>query len=155
MCFLLVFQKSSSFCRENEILKKKQKNNLDQFLTYKKGNLGPVFNSTAYIYMYRERSLMAQISNNLRKRQIRKNHWQSQDCRGSSLCGSKRKEANWLQDNRFEKLGWTVNELFCQKHTTLRNKGHCPLVWARSRPISQTSWRERGMQHCKLERNTH
>ena len=25
---------------------------MDQFLTYKKGNLGPVFNSTAYIYIY-------------------------------------------------------------------------------------------------------
>ena len=26
--------------------------NLDQFLTYKRPNLGPVFNSTAYIYIY-------------------------------------------------------------------------------------------------------
>ena len=25
---------------------------MDQFLTYKKGNLGPVFNFTAYIYTY-------------------------------------------------------------------------------------------------------
>ena len=25
---------------------------MDQFLTYKKGNLGPVFNFTAYIYVY-------------------------------------------------------------------------------------------------------
>ena len=25
---------------------------MDQFLTYKKGNLGPVFNFTAYIYIY-------------------------------------------------------------------------------------------------------
>ena len=25
---------------------------MDQFLTYKKGNLGPFFNFTAYIYIY-------------------------------------------------------------------------------------------------------
>ena len=25
---------------------------MDQFLTYKKGNLGPVFNFTAFIYIY-------------------------------------------------------------------------------------------------------
>ena len=25
---------------------------MDQILTYKKGNLGPVFNFTAYIYVY-------------------------------------------------------------------------------------------------------
>ena len=25
---------------------------MDQFLAYKKGNLGPVFNFTAYIYIY-------------------------------------------------------------------------------------------------------
>ena len=31
--------------------KKKTKENLDQFLTYRKANLGPVFNFTAYIYM--------------------------------------------------------------------------------------------------------
>ena len=54
LCFLLVFQKSSSFCRENEIFEKKakkQKQKMDQFLTYKKGNLGPIFNFTAHIYM--------------------------------------------------------------------------------------------------------
>ena len=53
-CFLHVFQKSSSFCRENEIFenKKQNKQKIDQFLTYKKGNLGPVFNFTAYIYIY-------------------------------------------------------------------------------------------------------
>ena len=28
---------------------KKKRKNLDQFLTYKKGNLGPIFNSTAYM----------------------------------------------------------------------------------------------------------
>ena len=53
--FLLSFQKSSSFCRENEIFENKNQNKtkkLDQFLTYKKGNLGPVFNFTAYIYIY-------------------------------------------------------------------------------------------------------
>ena len=33
-------------------LKIKSKTKLDQFLTYKKGNLGPVFNFTAYIYIY-------------------------------------------------------------------------------------------------------
>ena len=40
--FLLSFQKSSSFCRENEIFENKNQNKtkkLDQFLTYKKGNL--------------------------------------------------------------------------------------------------------------------
>ena len=54
LLFLLVFQKSSSFCRENESFeKKKQKKQkrMDQFLTYKKGNLGPIFNFTAYIYI--------------------------------------------------------------------------------------------------------
>ena len=58
--FLLVFQKSSSFCRENEIFenkKRKKEKKLDQFLTYKKGNLGPAFNSTAYIYIYAVRLL--------------------------------------------------------------------------------------------------
>ena len=52
--FLIVFQNSSSFCRENEIFENKKQNKtkkLDQFLTYKKGNLGPVFNFTAYIYI--------------------------------------------------------------------------------------------------------
>ena len=52
--FLLVFQKSSSFCRENEIFKNKKAKKtkkLDQFLTLKRANLGPVFNFTAYIYM--------------------------------------------------------------------------------------------------------
>ena len=51
--FLLVFQKSSSFCRENEIFenKKKQKKN-DHFLTLKRANIGPLFNFTAYIYMH-------------------------------------------------------------------------------------------------------
>ena len=56
LLFLCVFQKSSSFCRENKILKnKKQKNTqkkLDQFLTYKKARIGPVFNFTAYIYTH-------------------------------------------------------------------------------------------------------
>ena len=53
--FFAFFQKSSSFCRENEIFEnknQKQTKKLDQFLTYKKGNLGPVFNFTAYIYIY-------------------------------------------------------------------------------------------------------
>ena len=53
--FWLVFQKSSSFCRENEIFenkkKKKQTKKMDQFLTLKRANLGPVFNFTAYIYI--------------------------------------------------------------------------------------------------------
>ena len=52
---LFFFEKSSSFCRENEIFKnkknKKQKK-LDQFLTLEKAKIGPVFNSTAYIYIY-------------------------------------------------------------------------------------------------------
>ena len=53
--FLLFFEKSSSFCRENEIFKNKktkQTKKLDQFLTLEKAKIGPVFNSTAYIYMY-------------------------------------------------------------------------------------------------------
>ena len=53
--FCLFFQKSSSFCRENEIfehkIEKKKEKHLDQFLTYKKANLGPFLNFTAYIYM--------------------------------------------------------------------------------------------------------
>ena len=49
--FLLVFQKSSSFCRENEIFKKKKKQKMDQFLTLKRAKIGPVFNFTAYIYI--------------------------------------------------------------------------------------------------------
>ena len=53
VCFLFVFEKSSSFCRENEIFKnKKNKKNLDQFLTLEKAKIGPVFNSTACIYMF-------------------------------------------------------------------------------------------------------
>ena len=35
---------------ENEIFENKKQKNLDQFLTYKKANLGPVFDFTAYIY---------------------------------------------------------------------------------------------------------
>ena len=51
VAFLLVFQKSSSFCSENEISKK------GPVLTYKKAKFGPVFNCTAYmlyisIYIY-------------------------------------------------------------------------------------------------------
>ena len=53
--FWLVFQKSSSFCRENEIFEnenlKKQKK-LDQFLTLKRAKIGPVFDFTAHIYIY-------------------------------------------------------------------------------------------------------
>ena len=52
---LFFFQKSSSFCRENEIFQKKNKNKkqtkMDQFLTLKRANLGPIFNFTAYIYV--------------------------------------------------------------------------------------------------------
>ena len=52
--FLAFFEKSSSFCRENEIFKntkKEKQKKLDQFLTLEKAKIGPVFNSTAYIYM--------------------------------------------------------------------------------------------------------
>ena len=52
--FLVFFEKSSSFCRENEIFKntkKEKQKKLDQFLTLEKAKIGPVFNSTAYIYM--------------------------------------------------------------------------------------------------------
>ena len=54
MCFGVVFacfQKSSSFCRENEIFEKK-KRKIGPVLTYKKGNLGPIFNFTAYMCIY-------------------------------------------------------------------------------------------------------
>ena len=53
--FFAFFEKSSSFCRENEIFKNKKRQNkkkLDQFLTLEKAKIGPVFNSTAYIYIY-------------------------------------------------------------------------------------------------------
>ena len=52
--FWLVFQTSSSFCRENEIFENKKINNkkMDQFLTLKRANLGPMFNFTACIYIY-------------------------------------------------------------------------------------------------------
>ena len=36
---------------ENEVFKNK-KQKMDQFLTLEKAKIGPVFNSTAYIYMY-------------------------------------------------------------------------------------------------------
>ena len=50
--FLFIFfEKSSSFCRENEILKNKKTKKLDQLLTLEKAKIGPVFNSTAYIYV--------------------------------------------------------------------------------------------------------
>ena len=55
--FWLVFQKSSSFCRENEIVENKnlkKTKKLDQFLTLKRAKIGPVFNFTAYIYIYME-----------------------------------------------------------------------------------------------------
>ena len=55
-CFFWpVFQKSSSFCRENEISENKQnKNNKqrDHFLTLKRAKIGPLFNFTAYIYIH-------------------------------------------------------------------------------------------------------
>ena len=50
--FFAFFEKSSSFCRENEIFKNKKRQNkkkLDQFLTLEKAKIGPVFNSTAYM----------------------------------------------------------------------------------------------------------
>ena len=40
--FLLVFQKSSSFRRDNEIFENK-KQKMDKLLTYKKAKIGPVF----------------------------------------------------------------------------------------------------------------
>ena len=49
--FHLCFEKSSSFCRENEIFKNKKKK-MDQFLTLEKAKIGPAFSSTAYIYIY-------------------------------------------------------------------------------------------------------
>ena len=52
--FSSCFEKSSSFRRENEIYKNKKKTTqkMDQFLTLKKANIRPVFNSTAHIYIY-------------------------------------------------------------------------------------------------------
>ena len=47
--------KSHSPCRKKKIFekqKKKKKENLDQVLTQKKANLGPGFDSTAYVYIY-------------------------------------------------------------------------------------------------------
>ena len=67
LVFWLVFQKSSSFCRENEIFEKKEKGKkkakktkknkkkhkkMDHFLTLKRANVGPLFNFTAHIYIY-------------------------------------------------------------------------------------------------------
>ena len=53
---MFLFEKSSSFCRENEIFKKK-----GQLLTQKRANIGPAFNSTAYIYIERERERVRYI----------------------------------------------------------------------------------------------
>ena len=54
--FGFVFHKSSSFCRENEIFEnkksKKNKKKMDHFLTLKRAKTGPLFNFTAYIYVY-------------------------------------------------------------------------------------------------------
>ena len=48
-CFLLI---SFSLQKEEYYKNKKEKReNLDQFLTFKQANLGPVFDSTAYIYV--------------------------------------------------------------------------------------------------------
>ena len=57
VAFLLVFQKSSSFCRENEKNKTNKKTKqtnkkMDQILTLKRAKIGPVFNFTAHIYIY-------------------------------------------------------------------------------------------------------
>ena len=56
-CFFssFFFEKSSSFCKENEIFKNKKTKKtkkMDQFLTLEKAKIGQVFNSTAYIYIY-------------------------------------------------------------------------------------------------------
>ena len=50
--FWLVFQKSSSFCRENEIPKTKNQKQMDHLLTLKRAKIGPLFNFTAYIYIF-------------------------------------------------------------------------------------------------------
>ena len=42
--------------------KKQNKKKLDQFLTLEKAKIGPVFNSTAYIYIYRERACVCNRS---------------------------------------------------------------------------------------------
>ena len=57
--FFFFFEKSSSFCRDNEIFKNKKTKKtkkLDQLLTLEKANIGPAFNSTAYIYMTFDRA---------------------------------------------------------------------------------------------------
>ena len=53
-CFWLIFQKISSFCRENEIFKIKNKKNKTNgpILTLKRAKIGPVFNFTACMYIY-------------------------------------------------------------------------------------------------------
>ena len=54
--FSSFFEKSSSFCRENEIFKNKTKEILDQFLTLEKAKIGPVLTlQHIYIYIYIER----------------------------------------------------------------------------------------------------
>ena len=52
--FFFFFEKSSSFCRENEIFKNKknEKKKMDQFLTLEKAKIGPAFNSAAYMLLY-------------------------------------------------------------------------------------------------------
>ena len=63
--FFVFFEKSSSFCRENEIFKNKKRQNkkkLDQFLTLEKAKIGPVFNSTAHICISLSLSLSPSLS---------------------------------------------------------------------------------------------
>ena len=54
LCFLLVFLKNLILPAERiRFLKnKKKRENLDHILTQKKANLGPHFDSTAYLYIY-------------------------------------------------------------------------------------------------------
>ena len=51
LLYLFVFLKSSSFCRENEIFKNKKPKH-GPVLTQKRANIGPLFKSTSYIYIY-------------------------------------------------------------------------------------------------------
>ena len=52
LLFLLVFQKIFFFLQGEWDFQNKKKQKMDQFLTLKRAKIGPVFNFTAYIYIY-------------------------------------------------------------------------------------------------------
>ena len=87
-CFFgLVFQKSSSFCRENEIFenkKHKENKNLDHFLTLKRAKIGPAFNFTAYIYIYIYIALLSVLCVRARQRHPRASTRSHPECTTAS-----------------------------------------------------------------------